>query len=62
MLQLRRRALFGWSAVLALLAGLPAAAHAHAEGLTPGDWSLAWQALSIDGHITRGEIPFRVAP
>ena len=25
-----------------------------------GPWKIRWQVLSIDGHITRGEIPFRV--
>ena len=25
-----------------------------------GPWKLRWQVLSADGHITRGEIPFRV--
>jgi copper resistance protein C len=28
--------------------------------LDPGDYKLKWQVLSIDGHITRGEIPFHV--
>src|SRR5690242_19595287 len=23
----------------------------------PGKWIIRWQALSLDGHITRGEIP-----
>lgn len=32
-------------------------AHAH---LKPGSYTLRWQALSTDGHITRGEIPFSV--
>ncbi|HUB20156.1 MAG TPA: copper resistance CopC family protein [Acidobacteriaceae bacterium] len=32
-------------------------AHAH---LAPGSYTLRWQALSTDGHITRGEIPFTV--
>ena len=27
---------------------------------TPGDYSVRWQVLAADGHITRGEIPFRV--
>ncbi len=27
----------------------------------PGKWRLRWQVLSVDGHITRGEIPFSVA-
>jgi len=28
--------------------------------LRPGSYTLRWQALSTDGHITRGDIPFRV--
>jgi hypothetical protein len=32
---------------------------AHAN-LKPGSYTLRWQALSTDGHITRGEIPFTV--
>ena len=32
---------------------------AHAE-LTPGAYTLRWQALAADGHISRGEIPFTV--
>ncbi|MGC2299309.1 MAG: copper resistance protein CopC [Acidobacteriaceae bacterium] len=28
--------------------------------LKPGSYTLRWQALSTDGHITRGEIPFTV--
>jgi methionine-rich copper-binding protein CopC len=31
----------------------------HAQ-LKPGSYSLRWQALASDGHITRGEIPFTV--
>jgi len=34
--------------------------NAHAT-LKPGSYTLRWQALSTDGHITRGEIPFSVA-
>ena len=30
--------------------------------LTPGSYRLRWQVLAIDGHITRGDIPFTVAP
>jgi len=26
--------------------------------LPPGAWRLRWQVLAIDGHITRGDIPF----
>jgi hypothetical protein len=28
--------------------------------LAPGKYTIRWQALSTDGHITRGEIPFAV--
>ena len=28
--------------------------------LSPGSYTLRWQALASDGHVTRGEIPFRV--
>ncbi len=33
--------------------------NAHAA-LVAGKYKLRWQALSTDGHITRGEIPFTV--
>jgi copper resistance protein C len=26
--------------------------------LAPGAWRLRWQVLALDGHITRGDIPF----
>jgi methionine-rich copper-binding protein CopC len=35
---------------------------ARASGLAPGGYSLHWQVLSVDGHITRGDIPFKVGP
>ena len=28
--------------------------------LPPGNYILRWQALAVDGHITRGQIPFTV--
>ncbi len=28
--------------------------------LAPGDYSLEWQVLGADGHITRGFIPFHI--
>ena len=34
---------------------------AKATGLAPGDYRLRWQVLAVDGHITRGDIPFHVA-
>ena len=33
---------------------------AAVEGLAPGDYTLIWQVLSVDGHITRGTLPFSV--
>jgi copper resistance protein C len=32
---------------------------AHAD-LKPGAYTLRWQAIAADGHISRGEIPFTV--
>ena len=29
--------------------------------LSPGSYTLRWQALAVDGHITRGQIPFSVS-
>ena len=33
---------------------------AKAVGLKPGAYSIRWQVLAPDGHITRGEVPFKV--
>ncbi len=33
---------------------------AHIMGLSPGEYRLRWQVLALDGHITRGDIPFTV--
>ena len=30
------------------------------RALSPGSYRLRWQVLAEDGHVTRGEIPFRV--
>ena len=47
--------------VLAIGGGTePAVLRAHAERLTPGRYTLRWQVLAEDGHITRGDIPFKV--
>lgn len=32
----------------------------HATKLSPGNYAIHWQVLATDGHVTRGEIPFRV--
>ncbi len=28
--------------------------------LAPGDYVVRWQVLTVDGHITRGDVPFTV--
>jgi methionine-rich copper-binding protein CopC len=33
---------------------------AEANPSSAGQWRLRWQVLSVDGHITRGDIPFGV--
>lgn len=33
---------------------------AEGKGLKPGSYRLRWQVLASDGHITRGEVPFKV--
>jgi copper resistance protein C len=44
-----------------LKAASPDILAATATGLRPGDYKLRWQVLAVDGHITRGDIPFHVA-
>jgi methionine-rich copper-binding protein CopC len=31
-----------------------------ATDLAPGAYTLRWQVLAVDGHITRGDVPFTV--
>jgi hypothetical protein len=33
---------------------------AKAAGLTPGAYRLRWQVLSVDGHVSRGNVNFKV--
>lgn len=33
---------------------------ARAEGLAPGRYVLFWDVLSVDGHVSRGQVPFIV--
>ena len=40
--------------------GAPEVLAAQASGLAPGKYVLKWQVLAVDGHITRGEIPFSI--
>jgi copper resistance protein C len=35
---------------------------AEAKDLAPGRYRLRWQVLGVDGHITRGDIPFEIMP
>jgi methionine-rich copper-binding protein CopC len=32
----------------------------HLTHLSSGKYAIRWQVLATDGHVTRGEIPFRV--
>jgi copper resistance protein C len=48
------------STLLAATQPSPDRLQAVAEGLKAGAYSLRWQVLAADGHITRGEIPFNV--
>jgi copper resistance protein C len=39
----------------------PELLESQVTGLASGDYSIRWQVLASDGHITQGEIPFKVA-
>jgi methionine-rich copper-binding protein CopC len=41
-------------------AGPPNVINASTEFPTPGAYVVRWQVLAIDGHITRGDVPFTV--
>ncbi|WP_158615322.1 copper resistance CopC family protein [Acidipila sp. EB88] len=40
----------------------PSAVSGELGDLKPGAYTLRWQALASDGHITRGQIAFHVEP
>lgn len=40
----------------------PAVLGGHLTGLKPGAYSVRWQVLATDGHITRGDVAFTVIP
>jgi len=42
------------------LDGPPGVLASRAEVTAPGTWTIEWQALSVDGHITRGVVKFSV--
>ena len=41
-------------------AGTPGVVTAQARVVATGRWTLHWEVLSLDGHVTRGDVPFRV--
>jgi methionine-rich copper-binding protein CopC len=49
-------------AVLPIASGGPEEVLSTTADLMPGAYSLRWQVLAIDGHITRGDIVFTVTP
>ena len=51
----------GSSEALPLAADVPPdTLAAKLDGVAPGRYRLRWQVLAVDGHITRGDIPFAV--
>jgi copper resistance protein C len=40
--------------------GAPNVISTSTELTAPGTYSVRWQVLAIDGHITRGDVPFTV--
>jgi len=51
----------GTEAAVALTPGAPPGVLAgRAQVKENGTWKLGWQVLSLDGHITRGEVDFSV--
>jgi len=53
----------GSTSDIAILANdSPAVLAGHLTGLTAGAYSVRWQVLATDGHITRGDVNFTVAP
>ena len=58
--RLTLKAADGSETVLPILPASPANAMDAEADLHPGDYTLRWQALALDGHITRGDVPFTV--
>ena len=50
----------GADTVLPILPGSPPDALTARADLAPGQYTMRWQVLAIDGHITRGDVPFTV--
>ena len=50
----------GTDTVLPILPGSAADALTARVLLAPGTYAIRWQVLAVDGHITRGDVPFTV--
>ncbi len=50
----------GARVALSLRAAPPDTLSAAAAALAPGAYRLHWQTLSVDGHLTQGDVSFRV--
>lgn len=50
----------GAETVVPFDASAPGVVSGRARVATAGPWKLHWQVLSLDGHLTRGDVPFRV--
>ena len=48
--------------IVPLTASAPDTLAGKLRGLPPGSYRVRWQVLGVDGHITRGDIPFTVIP
>lgn len=48
--------------VLTIAAGSKSNEIDTSADLAPGAYTLRWQALALDGHITRGDLAFTVIP
>jgi copper resistance protein C len=46
--------------LLTMTQSAPDVLESQLAGLETGDYSIRWQVLASDGHITQGEIPFKV--
>ena len=47
---------------LSLQEGSPPDTLAARAELTPGEYTVHWQVLAVDGHMTRGDVRFTVQP
>lgn len=52
----------GKPTVLKVAAGGPPDVMTTSVEAVPGSYTLRWQVLAVDGHITRGDVPFVVKP